>query len=191
MANKQTIITVTHGNEAYQTAKDLLLKPSSKPRQAMVWFSRFFDAVSLGNRSAKVAAYVTTGDQTTATGTFTFSGISTANDTILVNGVTFTAVASGATNNQFNVGTTATTQAANLVSAINASTTALVSGTVTASNLAGVVTVTAKVSGQVGNAITIAKGTDAGTVCTVSGARLTGGADPTTVSTTSTFRAGV
>ena len=42
--------------------------------------------------------------QVQASGTVTFTGVGAANDTILINGVTFTAVASGATGNQWNVG---------------------------------------------------------------------------------------
>lgn len=115
-------------------------------------------------------------DQTQASGTVTFSAAATANDTVLVNGVTLTAVASGATNNQWNVGTGATGSANGLAAAINASSTALVSGQVTAAAAAGVVTITAVAYGVTGNAITIAEGVDGGSVMTVSGARLTGGA---------------
>ena len=73
----------------------------------------------------------------------------------------------------------ATASAANLSAAINASETALVSGTVSASAATGTVTITALVKGQLGNAVTIAKGVDAGSVMTVSGARLTGGSNAT------------
>lgn len=113
---------------------------------------------------------------TPASGTIVFSGAGAANDTVLINGVTFTAVASGATGNQWNVGASATASAANLAAAINASASALVSGHVSAVAAAGTVTITSKVRGVYGNAVTIAKGTDAGSVMTVSGARLTGGA---------------
>jgi phage tail sheath gpL-like len=119
------------------------------------------------------------GNEAAASGTFTFSGASTAGDTILINGVTFTAVASGATGNQFNVGASASAQATNLASAINGSATALVNTTVTALAASGVVTITAVKNGAMGNAVTIAKGTDAGSVVTVSGARLTGGLEAT------------
>jgi hypothetical protein len=120
------------------------------------------------------------GSSVAASGTIAFSGVSTANDTILINGTTLTAVASGATNNQWNVKSTAALQAAEVVRAINASTTSLVSGQVVASlTSTSTVTLTAVVKGITGNAITIAKGTDAGSVMTVSGARLTGGVNPT------------
>lgn len=116
------------------------------------------------------------GSEVYASGTITFSGVGAANDTILINGVTFTAQASGATGNQWNVGGTATISATNLAAAISASVTALVSGYVTAASVAGVVTVTAANPGIVSNSITIAEGVDSTAAMVVSGARLTGGA---------------
>lgn len=185
MANKQTLVTITHGSEAFQTAKDLLLKPSSKPRQAMVWFSRFFDAVSIGNRSAKVTAQVTTGDQVAATGTITFSAFAAA-DTFTIGTQTFTCEASGASgNNQFNVGGTDTLSAAAAVTVINAHPS--LSGVVTATSSGAVITVTAAVSGLIGNQIGLAISAHG----SVSASKMAGGANPTTSSAISTFRAGV
>lgn len=118
-----------------------------------------------------------------ASGTITFSAAATANDTLLINGVTFTAKASGAGANEFNVGVSATASATNLAAAINASVTALVSGYVTASSALGVVTVTSVFYGLSGNQCTTAEGVDAGSVITVSGARLTAGAADATAQT--------
>lgn len=121
-----------------------------------------------------------------ASGTVIFSAAATANDTILVNGVTFTCVNSGATGNQWNKGSTAAESAANLATAINASATALVSGYVTASaNGGATLTITSAFYGLSGNQCTIAEGVDAGSVMTVSGARLTGGAADATAQTIS------
>lgn len=125
------------------------------------------------------------GGSVQASGTFTFSAVASADDTVIINGVTFTAKASGATGNQFNIGADATASAANLAAAINASVTALVSGYVTASSALGVCTVTAVPYGIAGNTITIAEGVDAGSVITVSGARLTGGAADSSAQTIS------
>lgn len=113
-----------------------------------------------------------------ASGTVTFSAAATANDTILINGVTFTAKASGAVGNQFNVGTAASTSASNFATAVNASVTSLVSGYVSASASAGTgqVTLTSAFYGLSGNQCTTAEGVDAGSVITVSGARLISGA---------------
>lgn len=128
------------------------------------------------------------GDGVAAHGTFTFSGAASTNDTVLINGVTFTCVASSPSNNQFLTGAAQANTAANLAAAIRASTTALVNTTVTASdNGAGVCTVTAAVAGPMGNAVTIAKGIDSGSVNTVSGARLTSGANDSGTVTTLHF----
>jgi hypothetical protein len=123
------------------------------------------------------------GNQTQATGTLTFSAVSTANDTFLINGVTFTAVASGATGNQWNVSTTATLQAAAFAAGVNGSVSGLVAGQVIATSVLGVVTIASAYYGIEGNQTTIAKGTDTGSVMTVSGARLTGGANDATQQT--------
>jgi phage tail sheath gpL-like len=118
-----------------------------------------------------------------ASGTITFSGTGAANDTVIVNGVTFTAVASGATGNQWNVGASATLSGDALAAAINASATALVVNNVTAANVAGVVTITAVDPGTMGNCVTIAEGVDASSHMAVSGARLTGGTNGDTETT--------
>lgn len=125
---------------------------------------------------AQPIVYVTVEEsEVKATGTITLSNTGAANDTLVINGVTFTAVASGATGNQWNVGGTATLSAAAIAAAFNASATALVNTQITATSALGVVTISAVNRGYAGNAVTIAKGVDAGTVMTVSGARLTGG----------------
>lgn len=112
-----------------------------------------------------------------ASGSFVFSNAATANDTVLVNGVTFTCVNSGATGNQFNKGASATASAANLATTINASSSNLIDGYVTASNpVDGTCLITSDFYGLDGNQCTIAEGIDGGSVITVSGARLTGGA---------------
>ncbi len=125
------------------------------------------------------------GNTTAASGTVTFSAAATADDTVLVNGVTFTAAATGATGNQWNVGATLVDSATNLAASISGSVTALVTGVVTAVGASGVVTISALTGGVSGNLITIAEGVDAGNVMTVSGARLTGGAADATAVTLS------
>lgn len=184
MANLKTAIVITHGNEAAQTIKDILYTASSKPNQEALKIARYFEGAVAGLRSCSFTVF---SNPTAATGTITFSGTGAANDTILINGVTFTAKASGATGDQWNVGASATASAAALAAAINASATALVSGHVTASAASGVVTITSKFSNVSGNAVTIAEGVDSGNAMTVSGARLTGG----TNGTTATYRLGV
>lgn len=143
---------------------------------------QYLERVACGNElalSASVAPQVVVtvqDDEVRASGTISFSAVATANDTLIINGVTFTAKASAAGANEFNVGASATASATNLAAAINASVTALVSGYVTASSAIGVVTVTSAFYGKSGNQATIAEGVDGGSVITVSGARLASGA---------------
>ncbi len=93
--------------------------------------------------------YFDTAVSASTTGTFTADP--TAADTITINGVVFTARASGAVANEFNfvVGSVTLTAAA-LAAAINASTTAGIVGTVGASSALGVVTFFATVPGSAG-----------------------------------------
>lgn len=118
-------------------------------------------------------------DSVVATGTVTLSS-HVATNTVTVNGVVFTAVASGATGNQYNVGTDTVT-AANLAAAINASVTAKIQGYVTATSSGAVVTISAIRPGVLGNLTTIAISANG----SVSGATLAGGTDGAQVSTTS------
>lgn len=109
-----------------------------------------------------------------ASGTVTLASVNVS-DTVTVDGVVFTAVASGATGNQFNQGGTDTADAASLVTAINANTT--LDGIVLASNVAGVVTITALEPGELGNSVSLASSN--GTRLAVSGAALAGGTNGT------------
>lgn len=85
-----------------------------------------------------------------AIATFTFNGQPTAAQTCVINGVTFTAVASGATGNQFNIGGTAAITAQNFVNAVNASTTAGIQNNFTATLAGTVATITSNVPGSAG-----------------------------------------
>lgn len=96
------------------------------------------------NKAKGVKATVMVGG-TQAISTVTFTGAPTAAQTMTVNGVTFTARASGAVANEFNIGPTVTETAASLRDAINASTSAGIAGLVRATSAAGVVTIYAVV----------------------------------------------
>ena len=74
--------------------------------------------------------------------TYTVGTNFVANDTVEFDGITFTALASGATGNEFNVGASTTESATNLASALNANSTINSLYNVSASN--GVVTITEK-----------------------------------------------
>ena len=129
------------------------------------------------------ATLVTTGG-TAATGTITVTTNPVANDTILVNGatVTFKTALTGS-GNEVLIGAAAANTATNLAAALNASTDPLIAAA-TYSVAGAVVTATygsqliGPVKGVEGNAFTLVTGTAAAKV-TMSGATLTGGAEPT------------
>lgn len=115
-----------------------------------------------------------------ASGTITFSAAAVANDTVTVNGATFTARSglSGAlagNANDFAIGADPTGQAQALAAVLRAYEDPRVAEAIYTTN-AGVLTVTYFKPGALGNAFTLAK---SGSSATLSGANLTGGADPT------------
>jgi hypothetical protein len=174
----QSVILITHNDVAADFAERYQGSAASGKGVAAAKLQTLFSALAGGQASGSVI--FGTG-AAKATGTIAFSGVGAASDTVLVNGVTFTAVASGATGNQWNVGATAALSAASLAAAITASVTALVSGYVTADAASGTVTVSAARPGILGNLVTIAEGVDGSSHMTVSGARLTGGTAGTEV----------
>jgi hypothetical protein len=111
---------------------------------------------------------------TAAAGTLTF-GSAVSGDTFSINGVTFTAVNSGAGAQQFNVGGSSAVTASNAASAINNSTNLLVSQHVSASSSSSQVNLTSKNPDVFGNAVTLGTGQSS---IFISGARLTGGLAP-------------
>lgn len=119
-----------------------------------------------------VSSVVITG-QAKATGTVTFSANPAVDDTVTVNGTVFTAKASGATGNQFNIGADVTATALNLKTVLAASVVAGVAAATYTSAL-GVVTVKHSTFGTAGNSFTLAK---SGTNIAVSGATLSGGSN--------------
>lgn len=110
--------------------------------------------------------------QTRASGTITFSGVGTANDTITVNSVVFTLKAAAAVAREVTIGASASETAANLAAEMNKAANVALTGCF-ASVAAGVVTVTALVGGTGGNSFGLA---ESGTNTSVSGANLSGGA---------------
>lgn len=130
----------------------------------------FFKRIASGMRPAVVQ---TKTGAVKATGTITLSS-HVATNTVTVNGITFTCVASGATGNQYNVGASDTLTAEALAAAINANTT--LDGMVVATAASGVVTLTALIPGEIGNAVTLAISANG----SVSAARMAGGTNGTT-----------
>lgn len=146
----------------------------------------FITGISSGSEMTPSIAISVQDNEVRASGTLIFDTV-IATDAFVINGVTFTCMASGATGNQFNVGADDTESAVNAAAAINASVTALVSGYVTAAGAAGltttgVVTITSVAYGLSGNQATLVSN-DA--TITASGAKLTGGAADATAQTLS------
>lgn len=93
-----------------------------------------------------------------AAGTLTVASTGPTNSqTCSILNVTFTAVTSGATGNQFNISATPSVVATNIAAAINAS--ANLAGKVTAVAVGAVVTITSVVPGLVGNGLALSAGT--------------------------------
>lgn len=114
----------------------------------------------------------TTGAGVAATGTVTFTTNPTAADTLTLNGLAITFVASGPTGNQILIGSSAADTAANLQLFLQASSNAdLIPATYSTAGL--VLTITYKTVGTAGNAYTMTKSS---TAITLSGAVLAGGA---------------
>lgn len=155
-------------------------RPVSAEHADVQAIAQFFEQMGSGTLTQPSVIVSIEDNAVPASGTFTFASI-VATNTMTINGVVFTCVASGATGNQFNVGASDTAAAANAAAAINASVTTLIAGYVTATSALGVVTVTSVSRGKAGNQVTIVGGSNV----TASGARLTGGAvDPGTVTYT-------
>lgn len=126
----------------------------------------------------KASGATLTDSGTVATGTLTFSGVPLANDTIVINGHTFTYVASltnPVTKDTVLIGADPVTTIANTVTALQQSSDpAVLAGTYVGS--ATTLTVNYYRSGVTGNSFTLAA---TGTKITTSGATLTGGVDGT------------
>lgn len=114
-----------------------------------------------------------------AQATVTVGSTGTAADTLTVAGITITMETSGAlpASNQVNIGGTVTTLAAQIVGLING-TTALSpnswAGICTASNVAGVITLTASIPGTIGNGLALAKSSTALTITHAWGSSVAG-----------------
>lgn len=96
----------------------------------------------------------------------TFTGVPTAADTITINGTAITCQNSGAGNNEFNKGASASAAAANLAAAINASTTAAVSKCGYATSSAGVVRYTCRHPGVISGLLTVTESMNNFTITT-------------------------
>jgi hypothetical protein len=155
------VLVVSTNNDAATTASEIAPNVASNPNTtgAGAWDAinniAEFLRVQTNGRGINVV-YFDTAVAASTTGTFT--GDPTAADTITVNGVVFTARASGAVANEFNfTAGNVTATAAALAASINASITAAIIGTVGASSALGVVTFYSIVPGSVGLNIPISE----------------------------------
>lgn len=170
MASSKFILVVTTTNDGPTTAGEIA-PSTSVPGQCMTtgagaWdtvenIGQFLTGEALG-RGINIR-YADTAVSASTTGTFT--GDPLAGDTVTVNGVAFTARASGAVANEYNITAgSVTANAAALAAAINASTSATILNTVAATSAAGVVTFFSVVPGPVGLNIPITESTSNFTV---------------------------
>lgn len=110
-----------------------------------------------------------------ATGTVTLASV-TAGDTVTINGLVYTAVSGTKSDNtEFDIDGSDTVDAADLVDSITNDTRVGTLKDVTATNTAGVVTLTSTAIGTAGNVVTLESSN--GTRLAVSGATLAGGVD--------------
>lgn len=109
---------------------------------------------------------------TVATGTIVFADNPTADDTITINGVVFTFVASGATGNEINIDISLALTLDNVVTVLEGSVDPAVALATYTENGVDTLTITYDSYGVVGNSFTLAASAD-----TPSGATLTGGQD--------------
>lgn len=149
MATIYNQLVITHDETSTNDQRDLYAETGYKELAGL----KIIDFMKKVVSGAHPASVLTRINSVKATGTITLSS-HVATDTVTVNGITFTCVASGATGNQYNVGGDDTATAVALAAVLNANTT--LDGMIVATSALGVVTLTALVPGELGNAVTLA-----------------------------------
>jgi len=156
---------------------DKLFLQSNKPQQGLQNVSSFIGG--LAGNTQRGANMKIVKDAVRASMTMAFTGDPTAADTLTINGVAFTARASGAVANEFNIVTGANGTA--LAAAINASTSAKIKNIIKATaTTAQAITITCLVPGTIGNLCTLAESMDNFAI-TGSATALAGGTEDTDV----------
>lgn len=151
MASYQTLILSLPDSAATFASIVNLTSATPGAHEIVSGLINYLKGINSGARSGALTIY---NGSVQGTAVLTVSAGGSSNDeTMSLCGVTFTAKTSGATGNQFNISATAATQAANMVAAFNASSN--LTGICTASNVAGVITITATVPGKLGNALVV------------------------------------
>lgn len=145
-----TRLVINTPDSATSVANHLNPQATSK-MQSKLNLANWFQGMSMGTYPDATAVELNTG-AVKASGTGTFTGAATADQTMTIAGVTFTAKASPDEDaDEYLVSATVALAAASLARAINNSTGCV--GIVTAESNSGVVTITAAVPGTIGNVI--------------------------------------
>ncbi len=152
MATIYDMVVVAHDETTFNTQKDLIAE-AGHSMLAGLKIKNYFKMICSGIRPGVVQ---TKANLVKASGTITLVSF-VATDTITVNGLVFTCVASGATGPlQFNVGAgnDDTLTVVEIKNILNNHTT--LDGMIVATSATTVVTLTALIPGEIGNALTIA-----------------------------------
>lgn len=138
-------------NVQIQTIKDTSeYKKAGQPVENLNRIIRLLKGLASGALQGTIELQDSSTDPVAASQTITCDqSAATADDTVDILGVTLTAKASGASTDEFNIGSTDAEMATNLAAAINAQTT--LAKYVSASASAAVVTVTLLMKGSLGN----------------------------------------
>lgn len=161
MANSRLVLNIDT-NLPVATLQDILSDSASRPQPFAQKLLNFIHGCKAGARAASMKSGVVSSgsaDAASASKAGTFSGSPTAADTVAINGVTITFVASSSpANNEVSLAGSPSTStlASRLADAINNSTSDDLSGVVVASASSAVCTVSCKIPGVIGNKVVLA-----------------------------------
>lgn len=166
------VITVKSPDTATTLRSQLVKQTGAGAHQAAI-LSKYFHSIAGGVKSASFEVNTASAHPVKATGTLTLTYASIVdNNTMTIGKTTLTwKTTAPANENEVRKITDLATTAANLVTAINAH--SVLGNILTATNVAGVVTVTCKSAGEIGNQIALSSSNGTGTA--VSGAYMAGG----------------
>jgi len=148
------VVTVKSPDTAATLRSQFVKETGAGAHQAAL-LANYFHSIAGGVKSASFEVNTGTANPVAASGTLTLTFASiVANDTMTIGKTVLTwKTTAPANENEVQKLTDASISAANLVTAINAH--SVLSGIVLASNVAGVVTITCKVQGEIGNQLAL------------------------------------
>jgi|GEM_PF-1981816 len=144
---------VLETEESANTIIDQLRLDTKAPHKSLLALAQLLEKGAAGAGFGIKAHVAPNAVRASLVGTFT--GNPANNDTCVINGVTFTAVTSGAGANQWNIGANAAANATAMAAAINASTSNKIKNLVKAVASGATVTLYSLVPGQIGNLFTV------------------------------------